>query len=78
VPVSDYVGWFVVATVVSYLLQRALRDTADADDRIPYALYVWTWASSTLALAAFLGLPAAAAYGGVAMGTVAIPLLRRW
>ena len=78
VPVSDYVGWLLVATLISYLLQRALRGTPDADDRIPYALYVWTWASSTLALTAFLGLPAAAAYGGLAMGTVAIPLLRRW
>jgi putative membrane protein len=78
VPVTDYVGWLAVATVISYLLQRALRGTPAADDRIPYALYVWTWASSTLALAAFLGLPAAAVYGFVAMGTVAVPLLRRW
>jgi uncharacterized membrane protein len=78
VPLTDYVGWFAVAVVSSYLLQRALRGTPDGDDRIPFALYVWTWASSVLALAAFLGLPAAAAYGGLAMGTVAIPLLRRW
>ncbi len=78
VPLTDYLGWLAVATAMSYLLQRALRGTPDADDRIPLALYAWTWASSTLALAAFLGLPAAAAYGGTAMGTVAIPLLRRW
>jgi uncharacterized membrane protein len=78
VPVSDYAGWLAVALVISFALQRALRHTPDADDRIPYALYVWTWASSTLALVAFLGLPAAAGYGAVAMGTVAIPLLRRW
>ena len=38
--------------------------------------YVWTWASSTLALAAFLGLPAAALWGGIAMGAVAVPLAR--
>ena len=78
VPITDYLGWFAVATAISYLLQRALRGTLPADDRIPAALYLWTWASSTLALAAFLGLPAAAAYGCVAMGTVAVPLLRRW
>jgi putative membrane protein len=78
VPVTDYVGWLLVAMLISYLLQRALRGKPEGDDRIPYALYIWTWASSTLALAAFLGLPAAAAYGGFAMGTVAIPLLRRW
>jgi putative membrane protein len=78
IPLTDYVGWFAVATVISYVLQRVLRGTPDADDRVPYAVYVWTWASSVLALAAFLGLPAAAAYGGLAMGTVAVPLLRKW
>jgi putative membrane protein len=78
VPLTDYAGWLLVATAISYVLQRALQGAPEADDRIPCALYVWTWASSTLALAVFLGLPAAAAYGGVAMGAVAVPLLRRW
>lgn len=78
VPVTDYLGWLLVATLISYLLQRALRDSPDADDRIPFALYVWTWAGSTFAFAAFLDLPAAAVYGCVAMGTVAVALLRRW
>lgn len=78
VPVTDYLGWLLVATLISFVLQRTLRRRREGDDRIPHALYAWTWASSTLALAAFLDLPAAAAYGGIAMGTVAIPLLRRW
>ena len=41
---------------------------------MPYALYLWTYASSVLALAAFFGLPAAALWGGLGMGAVALPL----
>jgi uncharacterized membrane protein len=75
VPVSDYLGWLVVSLPMSYLLQRVLART-DGDDRWPLAFYVWTWASSTLALAAFLHLGAAALWGLLAMGTVAGPLAR--
>ncbi len=74
VPLTDYVGWLVVAVLMSFALQSVLRERSD--DRWPLAFYVWTWASSTLALAAFLGLPAAAVWGGIAMGTVAVPLAR--
>ncbi|GAA1692847.1 carotenoid biosynthesis protein [Fodinicola feengrottensis] len=38
------------------------------------ALYIWTYASSVLAHAVFLGLPASALAGAVAMGLVAVPL----
>ena len=38
------------------------------------ALYLWTFASAVLAHAVFLDLPASAAWGGVAMGLVAVPL----
>jgi putative membrane protein len=44
-----------------------------------YALYLWTYASSVLAHAVFLDLPASAAWGGAAMGLVAVPLgVRLW
>jgi uncharacterized membrane protein len=76
VPVSDYAGWAAVALVISFAVQSALREFPDADDRWPLAFYVWTWASSVLALAVFLDLAAAAAWGGVAMGLVAVPLVR--
>lgn len=79
VPITDYVGWFAVAVLVSIVLQRALDSTAGAapsDDRVPLGLYLWTWASSTVALAVFFDLPAAALWGAVAMGTVAVPLVR--
>ena len=46
-----------------------------ADDTVPYALYLWTYASSVLAHAAFFGLPASALWGGLGMGLVAVPLV---
>lgn len=76
VPLSDYLGWFAVSVPMSFALQSLLRATPAGDDRWPLAFYVWTWASSTLALAAFLDLGAAALWGGLAMGTVAVPLAR--
>jgi putative membrane protein len=75
VPLTDYLGWFAVALLVSAVLQRVLTGPA-REDRWPLGYYVWTWAASTLALLAFLGLAAAAFWGCVAMGTVAIPLMR--
>jgi uncharacterized membrane protein len=79
VPLSDYAGWFVVSALMSFALQRALQpipNSSEDADRWPLAFYLWTWVSSTLALAAFLDLGAAAAWGFVAMGSVALPLAR--
>lgn len=76
VPLSDYAGWLLVAVAMSAVLQTGLRGIPDGDDRWPLAFYVWTWVSSALALAAFLGLGAAALWGALAMGAVALPLLR--
>lgn len=77
VPLTDYGGWLLVAAVMSFALQRALDlDRSEHDDRWPIAFYIWTWASSALALAVFLDLRAAAAWGFVTMGTVAVPLAR--
>ncbi|WP_375487538.1 carotenoid biosynthesis protein [uncultured Jatrophihabitans sp.] len=74
VPLTNYVGWIAVTLVLSALLQATMGDGGDA---LGLALYVWFWLAWTLALAAFLGRPAAAAWGAVAMGTVAVPLLVR-
>jgi uncharacterized membrane protein len=77
VPLTNYLGWLLVAAVMSLVLQRVLDvRAADAVDSWPLAFYVWTWASSTLALAAFLHLGAAAGWGFVAMGAVAVPVVR--
>jgi hypothetical protein len=41
------------------------------------ALWCWTYASSVLAHAVFLGLPWSALWGGVLMGAVVLPLAVR-
>ncbi|HSK95308.1 MAG TPA: hypothetical protein VK891_01720, partial [Euzebyales bacterium] len=45
------------------------------DDRVPLALYCWTFASSVLAHAAFFGLPVSAVTGGIGMGVVVVALV---
>ncbi|MFL6127568.1 MAG: carotenoid biosynthesis protein [Mycobacteriales bacterium] len=74
VPLTDYAGWLLVAALLMLLLDTLLPGSGRADDTVPYALYLWTYASSVLAHAAFLGLPASAAWGGLGMGLVALPL----
>ncbi|MCW2497550.1 carotenoid biosynthesis protein [Jatrophihabitans sp.] len=74
VPLTNYAGWLGVALLMSFGLQTALRAHEPNPRGVPIPLYLWTWASSTLALAAFLHLGGAALWGGVAMGCVAVPL----
>ncbi|HWG93519.1 MAG TPA: carotenoid biosynthesis protein [Mycobacteriales bacterium] len=74
IPVSNYLGWVLVATVMLGVLQVLPR--RDADDRVPAALFLWTFASSVLAFAVFFGRPGTALVGGVAMGIVAVPYAR--
>lgn len=70
VPLTNYAGWLLVAALLMLLLPAP----GAGDDRVPYALYLWTYASSVLAHAAFFGLPASALWGGLGMGLVAVPL----
>ena len=78
VPLTNFAGWLLVAVLISLVLQGVLRSSpvSAEGDAWPCALFVWTWASSMLALGAFLHLGGAALWGGVAMGLVALPLLR--
>jgi uncharacterized membrane protein len=71
VPVSNYLGWVLVGVVMVGLLQLLPR--RDADDRVPAALFLWTYASSVLAFAVFFGRPVVALVGGLGMGLVAVP-----
>jgi uncharacterized membrane protein len=77
IPVTNYAAWFAVATLMMLLL-RALAPPGSAapDDRVPLALYVWTWASSVMAHAVFFGLPISATVGGIGMGVVVLALAR--
>ncbi|MEV0569702.1 carotenoid biosynthesis protein [Dactylosporangium sp. NPDC050588] len=74
IPLTNYLGWLVVASVLAAALTLWLPDAPGTDDRPMYALYLWTYASSVLAHAAFLGMPASAAWGALGMGLVAVPL----
>lgn len=74
IPVSNHLGWLLVAVLMVGALQ--LLGRRPADDRVPAALFLWTWVSSVLANAAFFGRPLVAVTGGVVMGLVAVPYVR--
>ncbi|MBW3603901.1 MAG: carotenoid biosynthesis protein [Actinobacteria bacterium] len=77
IPVTNYLAWFVVAVVMMATLRAvAPAESAVADDRIPVALYLWTYASSVMAHAVFFGLPTSAVVGGIGMGVVVVALVR--
>jgi uncharacterized membrane protein len=79
VPVGNYLGWLLVALVMMIGLALATPAGDRPADGVMYALYLWTYCSSVLAHAIFLGLPWSALWGGVAMGAVAVPLgVRAW
>lgn len=81
IPVSNYLGWLVVAVILMALLAAVggarLRSVGDGQDAPMLAWYLWTYGSSVLAHAVFLGLPASAGWGALGMGLVAIPLAIR-
>jgi putative membrane protein len=77
IPISNTLGWCLVALVImAGLVRLPERSGGTVDDRIPVALYLWTYASSVLAAAAFFHQPGAAVAGGLAMG-VPVALLAR-
>ena len=71
IPLSNYLGWLLVAVAMVGVLQ--LLGRREADDRLPAALFLWTYGSSVLANAAFFGRPGVALVGGLGMGLVAVP-----
>lgn len=81
VPASNYLGWLAVAVLMMALLaasgDRSGERLDPGRDAPAIALYLWTYVSSVLAHTAFLGLPASACWGGVGMGTIAVPLVLR-
>ena len=71
VPISNYLGWLGFALLLMTALSLAGAER-ESDDRPALALWFWTYASSVLAHAVFLGLPASALWGGVVMGAVVL------
>ncbi|GGN91563.1 membrane protein [Actinoplanes lobatus] len=78
VPIGNHLGWLGFALLLMTALSFAAGPAvATPGDGPMLALWLWTYFSSVLAHAVFLGLPASAAWGGVLMGAVVLPLLPR-
>jgi uncharacterized membrane protein len=78
VPLTDLAGWLVVSMVISLVVQGILgRSASRPGDGWMFALYLWTYASSVVAQLLFLDLRAAAVWGALGMGAVAVPLAVR-
>ena len=75
VPLTNYLGWALVALVLMALLSRLPWRHSVAG--VPVVLLLWTWIGSTLANAVFFGRPGTAVVGFLGMAVVAVPLLRR-
>jgi uncharacterized membrane protein len=76
IPLSNFIGWFGVALVMMVLLDALVPVGRGVDDRIPYALFVWTYLSEVMGHAVFFGRPSVALVGGLAMGAVTLVFLR--
>jgi putative membrane protein len=75
IPLTNYLGWLGVSILLVGVLHSLVPRTGS--DTQPLTLYLWTYGSSVLANVAFFGRPAVALTGGIGMGLVALPLLRR-
>jgi uncharacterized membrane protein len=80
IPIGNYFGWLGFALVLMAVLSLAAGPSTDminSQDRPILTLWFWTYASSVLAHAVFLGLPWSALWGGLVMGAVVVPLAVR-
>jgi uncharacterized membrane protein len=80
IPIGNYLGWLGFAVLLMAGLAAAAGPGAavvQPGDTPMLALWWWTYASSVLAHAVFLGLPASALWGGVLMGAIVLPLAVR-
>ena len=75
VPLTNFAGWLVVSLVLSAVLQQVVGDGADG---VAVALYLWLWIGWTVAQIFWLDLRASAAWGFLAMGVIAVPLVGRY
>ena len=78
IPISNYLGWLGFALLLMTALEITIKsEKSEKADRPMYALWLWTYVSSILAHAVFLGLPASALWGGTIMGAAVAPTLRK-
>lgn len=74
IPLSNFAGWVLAASVVMIVADVAVGPPAVpvAVRSVPVALLAWVYCSNVLANAVFFGRPAVALIGGVGMG---VPVL---
>lgn len=91
VPLTNHLGWLVVAVLLMAAFDRLggsslapprrevhrRRDVPAHLDVVPVGLFLWVYFSSILAHTIFFGLPYAALWGAAGMGVVALPLASR-
>ena len=77
IPVTNFAGWLVVSLAVMALLDRLPRAPLEPDDRVPAALFLWTYLGSVLGSIFFFDRPLVGLVGGVLMGLVAVPYAAR-
>lgn len=80
IPAQNFAGWFLVGLVLFGASRLLLPDDppgSHRDDRLPSAMLLWVAASNVLASAVFWQRPSVALVGGVAMGLLLLPWLRR-
>ncbi len=75
IPATNFAGWFIVGTVIVGALALLPRFRVPRGQ--PAALFLWVYASSVLAAAAFFDRPTVALVGGAVMGLVAVPFAWR-
>ncbi len=73
IPAGNYLGWLVGSAILIALLNSL--PTRIADERVPAALWTWTWVGGIISNAFFFGRPSVAVVGGIAMGLVTVPYL---
>lgn len=75
IPVSNFIGWLIVALVLMAVLNLLPRIASD--DTLPTVMLTWVYLSNVMAAAVFFGRPGVAIWGGIAMGLVIVPWWRR-
>jgi putative membrane protein len=77
IPIGNYLGWLGFALFLMLALSaagaRTIKTPTGGDAPI-LTLWFWTYASSVLAHAVFLHLPASAAWGAAVMGLAVLPV----
>jgi putative membrane protein len=71
IPISNYLGWLLIALIMMGLLSRLPQRRAN--DGVPTLMLAWVFLSNILASAVFFDRPLVALWGGIAMGVVVIP-----